>query len=609
MNTKATHITTVVLAVFLLVSLLGVAVSAVDGPKVNTVTDNLDLYQELSGIIDDVPDMMIQTDNQEEIVVSLDITAGENAVIHVNGDDAGLAIEHISIRSGQTLILEMPELCSNINYGESDSILIDNGASLYLCTPQSLPESYERHDVDCDDNIAYHTTGEGTIYLDSGHTMMSGADFLCRILTGDFLGTLVCSSINEELHLTNDDININIAKMSDGVSFVGSGCEELYLFGEVIPPNSLVICIPGSGNIDLNIESSIGFDSDNIVVFCEENKEVSVRINEMDITPYGNQFTENNCQKESEQNAVDDQSKTSDSGEITGQNTVEESSENSNLEEQIEQIVVDDQSKTSDSGEKTEQNTIDDFSENSILEEQIEQIVVDDQSKTSDSGGKTEQNAVEDLSENSTLEEQIEQIVVEDPTENSNPEEQTEQIVVEFPLVQNVDIDCLYLSTTDMEVSGKTITINVESSGLESGLLFQKEASGPMLNSIGGVTPYSLEKGSYILDFPAGRNYSNSVGLWTIYLAFDSDISVPDLIRTPYIGTISIDCPDSLEERDISSFLDETSESRLSNDDVFGLSYTETSSDESIPNPIYPCVSILGGIAALCGSSLLFRKF
>ena len=537
MNTKATHITTVVLAVFLLVSLLGVAVSAVDGPKVNTVTDNLDLYQELSGIIDDVPDMMIQTDNQEEIVVSLDITAGENAVIHVNGDDAGLAIEHISIRSGQTLILEMPELCSNINYGESDSILIDNGASLYLCTPQSLPESYERHDVDCDDNIAYHTTGEGTIYLDSGHTMMSGADFLCRILTGDFLGTLVCSSINEELHLTNDDININIAKMSDGVSFVGSGCEELYLFGEVIPPNSLVICIPGSGNIDLNIESSIGFDSDNIVVFCEENKEVSVRINEMDITPYGNQFTENNCQKESEQNAVDDQSKTSDSGEITGQNTV------------------------------------DDFSENSILEEQIEQIVV------------------------------------EDPTENSNPEEQTEQIVVEFPLVQNVDIDCLYLSTTDMEVSGKTITINVESSGLESGLLFQKEASGPMLNSIGGVTPYSLEKGSYILDFPAGRNYSNSVGLWTIYLAFDSDISVPDLIRTPYIGTISIDCPDSLEERDISSFLDETSESRLSNDDVFGLSYTETSSDESIPNPIYPCVSILGGIAALCGSSLLFRKF
>ena len=573
MNTKATHITTVVLAVFLLVSLLGVAVSAVDGPKVNTVTDNLDLYQELSGIIDDVPDMMIQTDNQEEIVVSLDITAGENAVIHVNGDDAGLAIEHISIRSGQTLILEMPELCSNINYGESDSILIDNGASLYLCTPQSLPESYERHDVDCDDNIAYHTTGEGTIYLDSGHTMMSGADFLCRILTGDFLGTLVCSSINEELHLTNDDININIAKMSDGVSFVGSGCEELYLFGEVIPPNSLVICIPGSGNIDLNIESSIGFDSDNIVVFCEENKEVSVRINEMDITPYGNQFTENNCQKESEQNAVDDQSKTSDSGEITGQNTVEESSENSNLEEQIEQIVV------------------------------------DDQSKTSDSGGKTEQNAVEDLSENSTLEEQIEQIVVEDPTENSNPEEQTEQIVVEFPLVQNVDIDCLYLSTTDMEVSGKTITINVESSGLESGLLFQKEASGPMLNSIGGVTPYSLEKGSYILDFPAGRNYSNSVGLWTIYLAFDSDISVPDLIRTPYIGTISIDCPDSLEERDISSFLDETSESRLSNDDVFGLSYTETSSDESIPNPIYPCVSILGGIAALCGSSLLFRKF
>ena len=573
MNTKATHITTVVLAVFLLVSLLGVAVSAVDGPKVNTVTDNLDLYQELSGIIDDVPDMMIQTDNQEEIVVSLDITAGENAVIHVNGDDAGLAIEHISIRSGQTLILEMPELCSNINYGESDSILIDNGASLYLCTPQSLPESYERHDVDCDDNIAYHTTGEGTIYLDSGHTMMSGADFLCRILTGDFLGTLVCSSINEELHLTNDDININIAKMSDGVSFIGSGCEELYLFGEVIPPNSLVICIPGSGNIDLNIESSIGFDSDNIVVFCEENKEVSVRINEMVITPYGNQFTENNCQKESEQNAVDDQSKTSDSGEITGQNTV------------------------------------DDFSENSILEEQIEQIVVDDQSKTSDSGGKTEQNAVEDLSENSTLEEQIEQIVVEDPTENSNPEEQTEQNVVECPSVQNVDIDCIYLSTTDMEVSGKTITINVESSGLESGLLFQKEASGPMLNSIGGVTPYSLEKGSYILDFPAGRNYSNSVGLWTIYLAFDSDISVPDLIRTPYIGTISIDCPDSLEERDISSFLDETSESRLSNDDVFGLSYTETSSDESIPNPIYPCVSILGGIAALCGSSLLFRKF
>ncbi len=573
MNTKATHITTVVLAVFLLVSLLGVAVSAVDGPKVNTVTDNLDLYQELSGIIDDVPDMMIQTDNQEEIVVSLDITAGENAVIHVNGDDAGLAIEHISIRSGQTLILEMPELCSNINYGESDSILIDNGASLYLCTPQSLPESYERHDVDCDDNIAYHTTGEGTIYLDSGHTMMSGADFLCRILTGDFLGTLVCSSINEELHLTNDDININIAKMSDGVSFVGSGCEELYLFGEVIPPNSLVICIPGSGNIDLNIESSIGFDSDNIVVFCEENKEVSVRINEMDITPYGNQFTENNCQKESEQNAVDDQSKTSDSGEITGQNTVEESSENSNLEEQIEQIVV------------------------------------DDQSKTSDSGGKTEQNAVEDLSENSNLEEQIEQIVVEDSSENSNPEEQTEQNVVECPSVQNVDIDCLYLSTTDMEVSGKTITINVESSGLESGLLFQKEASGPMLNSIGGVTPYSLEKGSYILDFPAGRNYSNSVGLWTIYLAFDSDISVPDLIRTPYIGTISIDCPDSLEERDISSFLDETSESRLSNDDVFGLSYTETSSDESIPNPIYPCVSILGGIAALCGSSLLFRKF
>ena len=573
MNTKATHITTVVLAVFLLVSLLGVAVSAVDGPKVNTVTDNLDLYQELSGIIDDVPDMMIQTDNQEEIVVSLDITAGENAVIHVNGDDAGLAIEHISIRSGQTLILEMPELCSNINYGESDSILIDNGASLYLCTPQSLPESYERHDVDCDDNIAYHTTGEGTIYLDSGHTMMSGADFLCRILTGDFLGTLVCSSINEELHLTNDDININIAKMSDGVSFIGSGCEELYLFGEVIPPNSLVICIPGSGNIDLNIESSIGFDSDNIVVFCEENKEVSVRINEMDIIPYGNQFTENNCQKESEQNAVDDQSKTSDSGEITGQNTV------------------------------------DDFSENSILEEQIEQIVVDDQSKTSDSGGKTEQNAVEDLSENSTLEEQIEQIVVEDPTENSNPEEQTEQNVVECPSVQNVDIDCIYLSTTDMEVSGKTITINVESSGLESGLLFQKEASGPMLNSIGGVTPYSLEKGSYILDFPAGRNYSNSVGLWTIYLAFDSDISVPDLIRTPYIGTISIDCPDSLEERDISSFLDETSESRLSNDDVFGLSYTETSSDESIPNPIYPCVSILGGIAALCGSSLLFRKF
>ena len=555
MNTKATHITTVVLAVFLLVSLLGVAVSAVDGPKVNTVTDNLDLYQELSGIIDDVPDMMIQTDNQEEIVVSLDITAGENAVIHVNGDDAGLAIEHISIRSGQTLILEMPELCSNINYGESDSILIDNGASLYLCTPQSLPESYERHDVDCDDNIAYHTTGEGTIYLDSGHTMMSGADFLCRILTGDFLGTLVCSSINEELHLTNDDININIAKMSDGVSFIGSGCEELYLFGEVIPPNSLVICIPGSGNIDLNIESSIGFDSDNIVVFCEENKEVSVRINEMDIIPYGNQFTENNCQKESEQNAVDDQSKTSDSGEITGQNTV------------------------------------DDFSENSILEEQIEQIVVDNQSKTSDSGGKTEQNAVEDFSENSTL------------------EEQTEQNVVECPSVQNVDIDCIYLSTTDMEVSGKTITINVESSGLESGLLFQKEASGPMLNSIGGVTPYSLEKGSYILDFPAGRNYSNSVGLWTIYLAFDSDISVPDLIRTPYIGTISIDCPDSLEERDISSFLDETSESRLSNDDVFGLSYTETSSDESIPNPIYPCVSILGGIAALCGSSLLFRKF
>ncbi|HJJ57201.1 MAG TPA: hypothetical protein O0X40_03320 [Methanocorpusculum sp.] len=573
MNTKATHITTVVLAVFLLVSLLGVAVSAVDGPKVNTVTDNLDLYQELSGIIDDVPDMMIQTDNQEEIVVSLDITAGENAVIHVNGDDAGLAIEHISIRSGQTLILEMPELCSNINYGESDSILIDNGASLYLCTPQSLPESYERHDVDCDDNIAYHTTGEGTIYLDSGHTMMSGADFLCRILTGDFLGTLVCSSINEELHLTNDDININIAKMSDGVSFIGSGCEELYLFGEVIPPNSLVICIPGSGNIDLNIESSIGFDSDNIVVFCEENKEVSVRINEMVITPYGNQFTENNCQKESEQNAVDDQSKTSDSGEITGQNTVDDFSENSILEEQIEQIVVDDQSKTSDSGEKTEQNTVDDFSENSILEEQIEQIVV------------------------------------EDPTENSNPEEQTEQNVVECPSVQNVDIDCIYLSTTDMEVSGKTITINVESSGLESGLLFQKEASGPMLNSIGGVTPYSLEKGSYILDFPAGRNYSNSVGLWTIYLAFDSDISVPDLIRTPYIGTISIDCPDSLEERDISSFLDETSESRLSNDDVFGLSYTETSSDESIPNPIYPCVSILGGIAALCGSSLLFRKF
>ena len=583
MHNKTTRIVTAVVTVMLLVSVVGVAVSAVADQKCPAVTDSFDRYLNIPDLSEYSKDAVITTNENEEITLEL---SEEIIVIHVDGEDAGLFIDDVTLHSGAALILELPEYSYKIGFGEPESIVLDGGI-LFLQTASSGSEEGDPSV----ESIATHTKGTGTIYLDSGHTKASGLAFLYRMISGGITGNLVFGETQEILSLEIDELSVEIYSMGDGVSVIRIGSKEISLFGKNISSNSLVFCVPKSGYLDMTVNFSDESACSNIVVFYDADDEETVNVNisgiSSDFVPVDyDAFLNPSLESDPVSVSLSNDNKVS----------TDESDPHLSSDENEGSTDESDSYLSSDENEGlTDESDSYSSSNDSVHDES------DEQNTESDSS--SEQNNATESSDDSETQET-------ETTQNQG-ESQISVYEVTFTLdylsVQNVEGNNLRLSSKDLLDQGQTITIKIDSSESVSGLLFRKEGEYLWNSSLGDITPFSSSSSEYILSFPANADYDNIVGVWEVSLSFDSDARLFDSLQDTCLGIIVIEGDNSPDLEDSASAHEEYIEQELSREEMQDMYSAESGSADSDTG--IPVVSVISELAAVCVSLLLFQRF
>ena len=599
MHNKTTRIVTAVVTVMLLVSVVGVAVSAVADQKCPAVTDSFDRYLNIPDLPEYSKDAVITTNENEEITLEL---SEEIIVIHVDGEDAGLFIDDVTLHSGAALILELPEYSYKIGFGEPESIVLDGGI-LFLQTASSGSEEGDPSG----ESIATHTKGTGTIYLDSGHTKASGLAFLYRMISGGITGNLVFGETQEILSLEIDELSVEIYSMGDGVSVIRIGSKEISLFGKNISSNSLVFCVPKSGYLDMTVNFSDESACSNIVVFYDADDEETVNVNisgissdfvPVDYDAFLNPSLESdpvsvslsNDNKVSTDESDPHLSSDENEGSTDESDSYLSSDENEGLTDESDPHLSSDENEG-----LTDESDSYSSSNDSVHDES------DEQNTESDSS--SEQNNATESSDDSETQET-------ETTQNQG-ESQISVYEVTFTLdylsVQNVEGNNLRLSSKDLLDQGQTITIKIDSSESVSGLLFRKEGEYLWNSSLGDITPFSSSSSEYILSFPANADYDNIVGVWEVSLSFDSDARLFDSLQDTCLGIIVIEGDNSPDLEDSASAHEEYIEQELSREEMQDMYSAESGSADSDTG--IPVVSVISELAAVCVSLLLFQRF